>query len=523
MAKKSAMKKKGILGNGGHLDKGSVFENSGFFGNGKTIGKGNRFGIGKIHLLLGIYLLLQLALLVSNPKTNIDSGWTAEVSNEFAMNGKLATPSWGGFLQLENGFYWRPPLFFLVEGIFYKLLGFGLLQTSVLMALLVALTVFASFAIARENFGENSGKFTLALMVSNFMFVLLSIFHGRPDILVALFNLLSLRHILRYEKTKKEGEFLKASLFAALSVLTHEIGLLFVASIAVLVVKWNFGNFKRMGLYLAKLFSVVAIVLMPWLIYVFSNLNVAISQISWLLGRHGSILDVLRDEFVRYYWLFTTNNYASAPWYLVVFAIFAYGIWKRGLDAISIVVLTHIALLFFVGNKATYYVFAFAPLLAIFAGREIANLRKGIRKTIANGTVLVLIGASVILLAAYSVVVSQTYNYYLLNSYLDENYKEKVIAQPAFYFAMGNRMYSAYAIYNRMENGEKLDEILRSVGAKTLFYDPENLDASSPAEFKEMIKEKGALIEIVCVENGILLKNSVCENSRFRMEIYKLG
>ncbi|MEK6843468.1 MAG: hypothetical protein AABY04_03180, partial [Candidatus Micrarchaeota archaeon] len=355
-----------------------------------------------------------------------------------------------------------------------------------------------------------------------FMFILLSIFHGRPDILVALFNILGLRHILRYEKSGKEGEFLKACVFAALSVLTHEVGLLFVASIVVLVVKWNFGNLKRMGLYLAKLASVVAIVLMPWLIYVFSNLNVAISQISWLLGRHGSILDVVRDEIIRYNWLFTTNNYASAPWYLVVFAILAYGIWKKGLNAISIVILTHIILLFFVGNKATYYVFAFAPILAIFAAREIANLREGIWITIANAAILALIGTSIILLAAFALVVSPTYNYYILNSYLDENYKEKVIAQPAFYFAMENRMYSAYAIYNRMDNEEKLDEILGKVGAKTLLYDPENLDASSPGEFKEMIKNRGKLIEIVCIENNILLKNSICKNSRFRVEIYRL-
>lgn len=474
-------------------------------------------------LCLLAILAIELAFLMLHPLVHIDSGWTAEVSNMLASEGRMAAPSWSGFLNQEDYFFWRPPLFFVFEAAIFKLLGFGLLQVGLLNAFIILATFAIVITEAKKLYGKPAAIVASAVLASNFMYLLHGVFHGRPDPLVGLLNLISMKYLLEYSSTRAKKAFLLSAFFASLSALTHELGLLMVATVAIVLVKENgMKDLLRTLLQLVKMAAIFIAVFIPYLLYASMQPAIFSEQVGWLLGRHGSIQNVIQDEVIRYYWAFTTNSGAMAPWFAFFMALMIFTAIRRDFSPIPLAIFMHLFLMFFIGNKATYYYIAIVPLAALLAGKIFSEISMDEMKSrIAIGAVLLTFLSSIALFGYFALKVSPQFDFFALNSALASEKYGMVVAQPAYYYAMQGRMYSAYAIFNRIDRGESLPSVISQLKPGAFYYDPLNLEASSPPEFKQYLLEETALVKIVCARNGRVYYDADCKDDKYRVEIYK--
>lgn len=221
----------------------------------------------------GALLLTYCYKIDAVPFIRVDDGGLLEVSRTFALHGYL------GSRMLEAGhnesryFHIHPPFFYLLNGLLFKLIGFGILQGRVLALLasfLVLLTVpwlyrsLARFQLATED------AWLLAIMFLSNPFYFIMARYVRPEMPTLLLSLLAILAYLRSERSKGSFYLLLGGLLAGLAVLTHFYG---IYALIYLMVCWLFsrkeGKLARAALILAGFI----LPLVPYLIWLFSDFN----------------------------------------------------------------------------------------------------------------------------------------------------------------------------------------------------------------------------------------------------------
>ena len=113
--------------------------------------------------------------------------------------------------------YWQPPLWFFLEGITYKIIGYDFVKIHVLPLVITFAFVALMLFVVRKKYPRDNVKFLVALSI---LLCIVVVFRGttnRPDILMGLFALILMI---------SSNVFLLA-IIAALSIETHVLGALF--------------------------------------------------------------------------------------------------------------------------------------------------------------------------------------------------------------------------------------------------------------------------------------------------------
>ncbi len=484
------------------------------------------FGKQQKNLAAALLLIFSLELLLLSKFifVNIDSGWIAEPAHNFAESGVIALKTWTGFQHLEQHVYWWPPLFFVVEGIFFKFAGFSLWSVSIFNAGIALTALLVTGFLASRLYGKGAAPLAMLVVMGSFQFASNSIFHNRPETLVGISNLISAYWIIKYSSSGSWRHAAAAAAFAALSFLLHPIGALMIASVFAMILINHRKHRHPTTVKNMVLAAIVAIfILLPWVIYASEDIEAFNTQWQWTSSKGTTLEKTIASEYVRYEWLLTTNNGVKVPLFLML--LFTIGLYLRSreLKSAATIIALHIILFVFVASKTTSYFDVITPLMAVYlAGEIIRNVSDMKIRCSALALVLGSSAFSIAALAGYTLMMSPDFNFPDTFNYLSEKNYSKVIAQPAYYYAFGERMYSSEAIVSRLNGGETLAGILTDVDADYYIYDPIVQEVSLPPEMKPLLAQS-KLQETICVKGRILIaSNEECASNRFRVEIYRL-
>jgi 4-amino-4-deoxy-L-arabinose transferase-like glycosyltransferase len=178
--------------------------------------------------IIAVFLLLAL-LTARIKRPNSDEGWFASTGRTLAFHGYMGTPviedKGSGLNGIHERTYHTMPFFYLLQAVWYKLVGFSLWTLRGLSAVLGAVSLLCWLFILRRL----SGRWRLALLAmafiaSDYYFIQLGSF-GRYDMTCqALGAAAAAVYILLRERHMVWAVFLSQSLAAA-SGMTHFMGL----------------------------------------------------------------------------------------------------------------------------------------------------------------------------------------------------------------------------------------------------------------------------------------------------------
>jgi 4-amino-4-deoxy-L-arabinose transferase-like glycosyltransferase len=191
---------------------------------------------------------LFLAFTIAEVKTPwVDEGWIASAPANWAATGSFGTPSLeptGSWLNseltgIQHYTYWNLPVGVLVQGLWYKLVGFSVLKMRALGILFGLLTLLSWFVVVRKLSGSPlAGAITAALLSVDYTF-LWSAADGRMDAMCVALGAAGFAAYLGLRETSRTRALWLAHISAALSLFTHPNGILFVLGLAFLILYFD--------------------------------------------------------------------------------------------------------------------------------------------------------------------------------------------------------------------------------------------------------------------------------------------
>lgn len=178
---------------------------------------------GKRHLDLFLLVAVSIATafifffaLGENYLTNWDEAWYADVSRKMFETGRYFTPVWNG-----RNFFDKPPLYFWITTVFFKVFGVNEFAARAPSALAGVGTVMLVYACGALLFGIYEGIIASAALTSTIGFIYRAR-TGNLDALFAFFLMYSLYCLLKADikETQYPKNFILAGLFTAAAVLT---------------------------------------------------------------------------------------------------------------------------------------------------------------------------------------------------------------------------------------------------------------------------------------------------------------
>ena len=220
-------------------------------------------------LLLVFYVVLYVSALDRYPLIGVDEPWYADIPRTLAREGRLAKPTFEGFLGMENSAVSEPPVYVILLAAVFKLLGFGFVQARLLSVLCGLVVVVLLYAIVCKVFSQRVALWSAIALVVNPVF-----FHfmrnARQEPLVAVWFMCSLFWIVR-------RHLFLAGLFAGLAPLTHQTGSVSsaVVGFVVLWLAWK----RKASWWMVALFGVgAAIPVLGGVVFVLSNYDAFFAQ-----------------------------------------------------------------------------------------------------------------------------------------------------------------------------------------------------------------------------------------------------
>jgi len=137
---------------------------------------------------------------------------------------------------IEQHTYWMPPVHLLLQALWYKLFGFGLLTLRSISLLAGTLALLAWYSV----FGTLAGNRGIALIATGVL-AIDSHFQmygalGRPDMLCAALGSSGIAAFLHYREKSLRKALLLGHGFAAASCLTHPCGALYAVALMILMI-----------------------------------------------------------------------------------------------------------------------------------------------------------------------------------------------------------------------------------------------------------------------------------------------
>jgi 4-amino-4-deoxy-L-arabinose transferase-like glycosyltransferase len=179
-------------------------------------------------VILVLFLTLSLSsLFTARPQT--DEGACANPAYNLIYNGAMGTSFFGhsspAEVSISRHTYWQPPLYFVILAIWYKIVGFGLVQTRLLSLLFGLVAIFSWFIIGRSISGSAVLGCMAAGLVSVDYFFVLGASQGRMDMMCAGFGTSAIAAYLALRQQSLKSALFWSHVLFTMAILTHPVGL----------------------------------------------------------------------------------------------------------------------------------------------------------------------------------------------------------------------------------------------------------------------------------------------------------
>ncbi len=185
---------------------------------------------------------LFVALALASAVTKIpggDEAWFASPSLNLIERGEMGTSVLEGVPGIERRTYWVMPLSLLTQAVWYKAVGFGLLQMRATSALWGLVALLSLFCVVRELSGERRiAALAVALLSLDYVFITSASF-GRMDMMCAALGFAGLAIFLRYRERNLLFAVGASQTLVVLSGLTHFNGILYFAGLVFLTLYFD--------------------------------------------------------------------------------------------------------------------------------------------------------------------------------------------------------------------------------------------------------------------------------------------
>jgi len=243
--------------------------------------------------LLPVALIVYLALAVSTAFSGYiwdNEAWFASPAFTLIHKGYLGTTilaSKGTWMEgIDRHTYWIPPLHPLLQALWYRLFGFGLLQLRSLSIVADAMVLLAWYGIMSRLSGNRAIALLAILIPATDARFLQFAALGRPDALCAAFGTLGWLAYLHLREKSLPRAILAGNLLTAASCLTHPCGELYASGLLLLTLYFDR---PRMGW---RNFSLLAVpyagALASWGVYISQAPSQFIRQIRGNIGGIGT-------------------------------------------------------------------------------------------------------------------------------------------------------------------------------------------------------------------------------------------
>ena len=193
-------------------------------------------------LILGFYLVLSLGTMFTVRPGTDESGYASPAYN-LLYNGRMGTTIFElrGYMPLSMAerTYQQPPLYFLTLALWYRLVGFGLIQTRLLSVLSGFVALYSWNVIARSLFESANVAWIVTGLVSIDYFFVLGASQGRMDMMCAALGIAAIAVYLSRRKESFRTAMFWSHVLATMAVLTHPAGLSYWFGLAFLILYFD--------------------------------------------------------------------------------------------------------------------------------------------------------------------------------------------------------------------------------------------------------------------------------------------
>ena len=248
-----------------------------------------------------LYVVVSVNDLTVFPPVTPDEAWIAAGPHKLATQGVLGNDLFTGFHEMDRLELEHVPVYPLLQAAMFRVFGTGLRQMRLLpvasgLALLVAV-----FIVGRQAGGARLGALAVVLLVAlrvgdghdrgTGILLLDRARLNRYDILVPVFGLLALAAATRATQREQSSWFVFAGALAALSSLTHPIGLMWLVIVLGLALAPH-GVAVTRGAVALRVLGGFAITWLPWALVLAINWQLVREQFgSVLMGERFSFFD----------------------------------------------------------------------------------------------------------------------------------------------------------------------------------------------------------------------------------------
>jgi 4-amino-4-deoxy-L-arabinose transferase-like glycosyltransferase len=363
---------------------------------------------GLVALVLGVYLALAIAMVLTRQPW-CDEGWFASPAVNLVEHGHMGTTVYdppADLPRFDHLTYWMPPVHFVVQAAFYRVLGVSVVVQRLISVLAGLVALGATFIIARTlTRSVGIAVLAMALLGTDNIFII-GCGDGRMDLLCSALGLAGIASYLALRETRLPLATFAGHALVVTSGLTHPNGILPLALLLVIQVGLDR---KRLGA------REVALTLVPYLVgagawgaYIAQNPRAFLAQFrqnmsgKWSGAPHRAVLAEIRLR-----WLDTFGFSREAIWWtrvrVLVPIAYATGLvlaFKRskspgGKLAVALAALELALLTFIIGNKSSAYLVHVIPLLAVAGAIGLAAVERRLAVSLALALTTLQVGTTV--------------------------------------------------------------------------------------------------------------------------------
>jgi 4-amino-4-deoxy-L-arabinose transferase-like glycosyltransferase len=303
------------------------------------------------------------------PFVRVDDGALLEVSRTYAAHGYLGSRMFETGHHESAYFHVHPPVFYLLNGLVMKALGFGVLQARLLSLfcafLILAVAPFLYWLILKKRLTADEIMLLAVMFLGNpFYFVLAR--YVRPEMLTVLLALLAMTAYHLAALKDNRYWLVPSGILAGLSVLTHFFGLYAFIYIAVqLLVSHKEGKLRRGALLVAGFL----LPLIPYIIWLSRDLGSFYYQV--IVARQSLAGFTFSRIFGRYLAFFL--NFKTWNVTIMCLALVPVALWRRAsvdwvaVGRASVPICCFLPIFILMPRLSEYYYLAVLPFLYYIA------------------------------------------------------------------------------------------------------------------------------------------------------------
>ena len=418
-----------------------------------------------------IYVVINLIYLDKYPLVWADDVFLTEVSYNFLKTGSFGSILCTGYgLEKSHIIYGR--IYLLAVAVFFYLFGVGPFQARIVSFLCGLIVLYLTYLISKRLFNEKIAMFSTVFLALTHVFILHSHL-ARPDIMVAMFILLTIYLFLLAKERNSLWLYFLCGIVASLTVDVHPPGGIAIVLLGSLLLF----HIKSLNIKILLLTGAGVLLGLLWWTYmhVLTDPETFFWQWKDYWSRfepppaHGfSLIEIFRTEAKRYIEFFWKGRYHRN---MLLFFLFFLSILSAAISAIkrksypdrfllTALFAGILTLAFVVPHKTTFYFTYIFPLFSIISTKFLYNIL-GNPRVLLKITGGILLTSVVLLFSSeniYRMVKFRHANYYSFLSKIRQYIPaDAVVAgKSAYWFGFVNQIYHLdyYANFLHYEQGQ---------------------------------------------------------------------